>query len=92
MSTNKNHNHPHFKHLREVVLWLHDYKCFVTDKYHPNLEVHHIDKNSANHSLLNLIPVTPEIHKYLSKTPPIDYLTKNIIRKKLQAKINKYYK
>lgn len=91
MAAHKNHQDRHYKHLREVVLWLHDYKCFVSGEFHPNLEVHHINKISTDNSILNLIPVTPAIHLYLGKATKLNPLTKEHIRNLIKAKLEKYY-
>lgn len=89
MAAHKNHQNPTFKHLREVVLWLHDYKCYVSKEESEALEVHHIDKDSTNHVLFNLVPVKPSIHVYLGKTAKLKQLTpkdiKILLLKKLET-------
>ena len=90
MSAHKNHQDPEFKHLREVVKWLHDYKCFICNKSLVQLEVHHIDKCSTNHELINLIPVCKECHIYLGKVVTLPKLTKPHIAILLEMKRNLY--
>ena len=91
MAAHKNHQDAEYKHLREVVLWLHDYKCYVTKKFHPNLEVHHINKISTMHDIFNLIPVSPQVHKYLGKSAKLKQLTKEDIAELIIRKLEKYY-
>ena len=79
MASHKNHQDPEFKHLREVVKWLHDYECYICKKKLNELDVHHLDKISTNHSLLNLVPACKPCHIYLGKVATLKPLTKSHI-------------
>ena len=91
MAAHKNHQDPEFRHLREVVLWAHDYTCYICKKQFLVLEVHHLDKQSTNHSLMNLVPACKPCHIYLGRISKLKYLSKNDIRQILMNKIQKYY-
>lgn len=87
MSAHRNHQQPEFRHLREVVLWLHDYKDYLDKQPYPDLEVHHLNKNSKDHNLFNLVPVCKKNHVYLGRLTKLPPLTKEQIKDLLLAKI-----
>lgn len=75
MAAHKNHQDKKFKHLREVVKWLHQNECYICHKNHLPLEVHHLDKDSKNHVLQNLVPVCKQCHVYLGRVSVLRQLT-----------------
>lgn len=61
------YQHPKYKMLRWVALWLHDEKCHICKRANLAIECHHIDKDKQNHSLLNLVPLCFQCHKLVHK-------------------------
>lgn len=90
MASHKNHQQKEFKHLREVVKWLHNNKCYICNKPHEHIEVHHINKNSQDHRLQNLIPVCKPHHYFLGKMTTLELLSRKQIVALLEKK-RKFY-
>lgn len=55
--------------MRHVCLWLHDDICYSCKKYHISVDVHHIDQDSKNHDLKNLMPLCKPCHKLIHRVP-----------------------
>lgn len=62
------HNNKVFRHRKEVIKFIYDYKCQVCNKESQFLEVHHDDRNAHNNSWQNLIPLHSKCHKLVHKT------------------------
>lgn len=87
MSNLPNHHQKKFRHLREVIIWLHSHICYVCFKKCEVLEVHHLNKNSKDHRLKNLIPVCKRCHIILGKMKVLNQIKTSEIIEKLQTKI-----
>tara|TARA_R110000803_G_scaffold3721_1_gene12657 strand:- start:106 stop:408 length:303 start_codon:yes stop_codon:yes gene_type:complete len=62
------HQSKKFRHKREVIKFIFDYKCLSCNKKDDNLEVHHNDRDNKNHSWINLIPLCNNCHKMTTKS------------------------
>lgn len=91
MGAHKNHQKEDYKRMRAVVFWLHDNKCFVSKTVRNDLECHHCDHDSTNNKLLNLVPISNDVHKLITKSKGYLEITPDQIIKLLQDKID-YYK
>lgn len=87
MAAHKNHQEQEYKIMRAVCLWLHDNKCFVCKKQFDSLDCHHIDKNSKNHVLYNLMPLCNEHHKIVGMFKELKQFSKTDINSLLLSKI-----
>ena len=76
----KNHQNRQFRKAKEVALWLHNENCSLYNCSNPADAVYHIDKNSTNNKLWNLLPVCNEHHKilHISDTKP-QYTKRSIV-------------
>lgn len=59
----KNHHTKEFRLMRSVVLWLYDFRCGFSNCKHKATDVHHIDKDSSNHNIINLVPLCSQHHR-----------------------------
>lgn len=60
----KNHHTTEFRKMRGAVLWLHDETCYICQKPNTIIEIHHCNKSSSDNSILNLVPLCPDHHKW----------------------------
>lgn len=54
-----------FRRFAPIVMHIYDYQCVICTQNRKHLEVHHIDKNSKNDSVFNLVPVCLSCHSAL---------------------------
>lgn len=61
-------NNLEFIKKKYVVMFLHDYKCYLCARHNLSLHVHHLDNNGSNHDAFNLLPLCvvchQKVHKY----------------------------
>lgn len=62
-----NHQDKEYLIMRGVVIWLYDYKCGLCQKKPKKIEVHHINKNSSDNRIENLMPLCKPCHKLAHK-------------------------
>lgn len=60
-------NNKLFQHRKNVILFLHDYKCYICKYQNISNHVHHIDKNGDNHNAFNLIVLCLTCHQAVHK-------------------------
>ena len=81
MAAHKNHQKEDYKRMRAVVFWLHDNRCFITQKKESDLECHHCNHNSLDNDLLNLVPLSKQAHKLITISKgSVNITVKQIIR------------
>lgn len=56
-------NNAKFQKIKNVILWIHSYECFICGYVSISNHVHHIDKNPTNNNAFNLLPLCPDCHK-----------------------------
>lgn len=59
----KNHHKLEYKNMRSVVLWLYEFRCMFNNCGNAAEHVHHVNKNSADNSIYNLIPLCQNCHR-----------------------------
>lgn len=76
----KNHQTRQYRHAKEVALWLHNHNCALFNCPASADAVHHINKNSTDNKLSNLLPLCNEHHKilHLAQAKP-NYTNRSII-------------
>ena len=75
----KNHLSKEYRHIREVVLWLHDYTCYFCQEKIESLETHHLTKNSDTHSIFGIVPTCGKCHKLVGKMPAKEELDIQVV-------------
>jgi hypothetical protein len=61
---------PILKKTKEAILKEYHHKCAFGHANPPQPELHHIDGNPSNNDSLNLLPLCPNCHSYISKFDP----------------------
>ena len=56
-----------FVKLKNIVLFIFDFRCCICKKFDLELDLHHIDKNHKNNSVFNLMPLCKSCHKLAHK-------------------------
>jgi len=56
-------NNTEFQKIKNVILYIHSYECFMCNFVSTKNHVHHIDRNHSNNDPFNLIPLCPDCHK-----------------------------
>lgn len=64
-------NNTEFQKIKNVVLFIHGYECFVCNHISINNHVHHIDQNNGNNDPFNLLPLCPDCHRMIHKIAAI---------------------
>ena len=64
-------NNQQFQKIKNVILYIHAYECFVCGFVSINNHVHHIDRNNGNNDPFNLLPLCPACHKMVHKLAAI---------------------
>jgi 5-methylcytosine-specific restriction endonuclease McrA len=60
-------NNTEFQKIKNVILFIHGYECFVCNAVSINNHVHHIDQNNGNNDPFNLLPLCPDCHRMVHK-------------------------
>lgn len=71
-----NHQNPVFKFLKPLIIYTYSGKCIICKTKHSNLHVHHVDFDSSNNEVFNLVPLCSAHHKLVHKNSirTINYL------------------
>ena len=72
----KNHQTKEYRSIRAVSLWLHDNKCYSCFKVSDDHDTHHLDHDSTNNELNNIVPLCKGCHvlyHHIPKRPPVPY-------------------
>ena len=86
----KNHHSVQFRQMRSICLWLHPPFCCHCKIVKESLHVHHLDHNSANNALVNLLPLCNNCHDLVHLSRPIGQLSNKLIIILLLKKIVQY--
>lgn len=62
-----NHQTAIYRFLRMNILAIFDCKCYVCNSVNISNHVHHLDQNSVNNEVSNLLVLCDEHHKFLHK-------------------------
>jgi hypothetical protein len=87
----KHHNTKEYRHMREVVLWIHDYTCFLCLERNLKCETHHCDKVNTNNAITNLVPVCSPCHRLVHMVNDKVVITPSEIKELITMRINKMF-
>lgn len=79
-----------YLNIREVVLWLWDYKCHVCKEPSNSLDVHHLDRNNQNNDINNVAPACRQCHQMLHRLSIKPTLHRLTVAFLLIKKINQF--
>lgn len=79
-----------FNKIKNIVVFLYDYKCQVCNLKFKNLHVHHLDNNHSNNDVDNLIPLCKSCHRIAHKGFKIEKTEMTIFRFYLLSELKKY--
>ena len=54
-----------FQKIKNIILFIYDYKCIVCGFVSVSNHVHHLDENTDNNDAFNLVPVCVDCHKMI---------------------------
>jgi len=91
MAAHKNHQKLEYKNMRAVCFWLHENTCYINKIKVSDLDCHHCNHDSTDNRLENLIPLSNEAHKLVTKSKAVFQVPYKEIIELLQLKID-YYK
>lgn len=63
---------PKFQHIKKIILFIWDYRCYVCKFQAKNNDVHHINENPFDNGSHNLIPLCKRCHKLVHKVISLD--------------------
>jgi len=84
-------NNTQFQKIKNVILFLHDYECFICGLASVRNHVHHIDRNPSNNNAFNLLPLCPECHKNVHKMVAIKVHFDNDVLNNQLLRLNSFF-
>lgn len=88
--TTTHHHDFVFNKIKNIIIYIYDYRCCVCGLEKPNLHVHHLDHNHQNNDPLNLLPLCSNCHKLAHKGFEFKRPAKNVFLVWHLAKLKKY--
>lgn len=64
-----------FQKIKQVILFIWGYRCYLCAKFSINLDVHHLNYDPADNSSMNLLPLCKQCHKSVHKVIRLDNVT-----------------
>lgn len=84
--------HPNFifNKIKNIIIYVYDYRCQICGLQKKNLHVHHCDYNHHNNDPHNLMPLCSSCHKLAHKGLDIQRPALNVFLVWHLAKLKKY--
>lgn len=85
-------NNYNFQKIKNIILFIFDFKCYLCGYFSLANHVHHLDNNHANNDVLNLICLCHDCHKLAHKSISINAVILSDSQKKMLAALKKLMK
>ena len=85
-------NNYNFQKIKNIILFIFDFKCYLCGHFSLANHVHHLDHNHANNDAFNLICLCHACHKLAHKSIVIDAVILSDSQKKMLDVLNKLMK
>lgn len=86
----KNHCKIEYRNARAVALWLQNETCYSCNLKAKKPHTHHLDHNSGNNSINNLVVLCERCHVLFHKIPKQPYISRKQIVIWLLKKVAQY--
>lgn len=85
-------NNYNFQKIKNIILYVFEFKCCLCDHFSLGNHVHHLDKNHANNDAFNLVCLCHDCHKLTHKSIFIDAVILSASQKIMLDVLNKLMK